>query len=67
MEACTIYGLNNTGQPGAKWMDGQWGTAQGGTAGSIYKIDGATGAVTLFTTIGANSMRYPSWAMRRPN
>jgi hypothetical protein len=66
--ATSIFGLNivapdpagpmkrvKTGQPGARWMDGQWGTAKGGTAGSIYKIDGATGAVTLFTTIGANS------------
>ena len=42
-----------TGQPGAEFMAGQWG--QGGTAGSIYRVDGSTGAISLFTTIGANS------------
>jgi hypothetical protein len=42
-----------TGQPGAMFMDGQWG--QGGAPGSIYKVDGATGAVSLFTTVGANA------------
>ena len=41
------------GQPGATFMEGQWG--QGGSPGSIYRIDGITGAITLFTTIGANS------------
>jgi hypothetical protein len=41
------------GQPGAMFMQGQWGP--GGTAGSIYRIDGLTGAISLFTTIGANS------------
>ena len=30
----------NVGQPGARFMDGQWGP--GGTAGSIYRIDGFT-------------------------
>ena len=42
-----------TGQPGAEFMAGQWG--QGGTAGSIYRVDGSTGAISVFTTIGANS------------
>ena len=41
------------GQPGAAFMDGQWGA--GGSPGSIYRIDGTTGAITLFTTIGADS------------
>jgi hypothetical protein len=41
------------GQPGAQFMDGQWG--QGGSPGSIYKVDGATGAVSLFATVGANT------------
>jgi hypothetical protein len=42
-----------TGQPGAQWMQGQWGP--GGTAGSIWRVDATTGLVSLFTTIGANS------------
>ncbi len=41
------------GQPGAQWMDGQWGA--GGSPGSIYRVDGVTGAITLFTSIGANA------------
>ena len=42
-----------TGQADATFMDGQWGP--GGAPGSIYRVDGTTGAITLFTTIGANS------------
>lgn len=42
-----------TGQADAAFMDGQWGP--GGAPGSIYRIDGLTGAITLFSTIGANS------------
>jgi hypothetical protein len=43
--------------PGAQFMAGQWGTAGGalGTPGSIYKVDGTTGEISLFTTIAANS------------
>lgn len=41
------------GRPDAQWMAGQLGT--GGTPGSIYKIDGKTGAVALFATIQGNS------------
>jgi hypothetical protein len=40
------------GQAGARWMLGQFGAAGG--PGSIYKIDGRTGAVTLFATIPGN-------------
>ncbi|HHI82567.1 MAG TPA: DUF11 domain-containing protein, partial [Rhizobiales bacterium] len=40
------------GQPGAQWMDGQFGP--GGGPGSIWKVDGTTGAVTLFATIAGN-------------
>ncbi|MGF7162641.1 peptidoglycan hydrolase-like protein with peptidoglycan-binding domain [Rhodoligotrophos appendicifer] len=39
-----------TGEPGAIWMPGQFG--QGGGPGSVWRIDGRTGQVTLFTTIG---------------
>ena len=42
-----------TGAPNAQFMAGQWGTAGGtqGTPGSIYKVDGVTGQISLFATI----------------
>jgi hypothetical protein len=43
------------GQPDAQWMPGQFGTSKGGSPGSIYRVDGQTGAVTLFSTILGNS------------
>jgi hypothetical protein len=43
------------GTAGAQFMQGQWGTGKGGAPGSIYKVDGTTGAVTLFSSIGANA------------
>jgi hypothetical protein len=43
------------GTPGAQFMQGQWGTGKGGAPGSIYKVDGITGAVTLFSSIGTNA------------
>ncbi|MGH1419727.1 MAG: hypothetical protein ACRBCJ_12780 [Hyphomicrobiaceae bacterium] len=39
------------GEPGATWMPGQFGQANGGGPGTIWKIDGETGNVSLFTTI----------------
>jgi hypothetical protein len=46
-----------TGDPDAAFMPGQWGSADGATGypGSIWKVDGVTGEVSLFTTIAANS------------
>ncbi len=46
-----------TGDPEAEFMPGQWGNAGGATGypGSIWKIDGETGEVSLFTTIAVNS------------
>ena len=41
------------GDPKAEWMAGQFGNT--GTPGSIYKVDGKTGAVSLFATIPGNS------------
>ncbi|WP_342642346.1 peptidoglycan-binding protein [Rhodoligotrophos ferricapiens] len=38
-----------TGQPDAAWMPGQFG--EGGGPGSIWRIDGRTGQVTLFADI----------------
>ncbi|MBL8592148.1 MAG: hypothetical protein JNK01_05640, partial [Devosia sp.] len=45
------------GAPGASFMAGQWGAAGGaeGYPGSIWKVDGTTGEISLFTTIAANS------------
>ncbi|MBN9362894.1 MULTISPECIES: hypothetical protein [unclassified Devosia] len=45
------------GAPGATFMPGQWGGAGGaeGYPGSIWKVDGSTGEISLFTTIAANS------------
>jgi hypothetical protein len=40
------------GAPGASFMPGLWGpAAQGGGPGSIWKIDGVTGAITLFANV----------------
>ena len=45
------------GAADASFMAGQWGSAGGaeGYPGSIWKIDGTTGEVSLFTTIAANT------------
>ncbi len=58
--ATSLYGLQIVdkngerlvkGAPGAHWMPGQFGTDKDGGPGSIWKIDGATGAVSLFANI----------------
>lgn len=41
------------GHPKAEWMAGQFGP--GGGPGSIWKVDGTTGAVSLFATLPGNS------------
>ena len=44
------------GQPGAQFMSGQWGNAaNGATPGSIWKVSGTTGAVSLFANVELNS------------
>jgi hypothetical protein len=43
------------GKAGAVFMAGQFGEENGGGPGSIWRIDGLTGAVSLFTTIDGNS------------
>lgn len=43
------------GHANAEWMEGQFGAALGGEPGSIYRVDGTTGEVTLFTTIPGNA------------
>lgn len=44
-----------TGAAAAEWMPGQLGSGLGGTPGSIYRLDGRTGEVTLFATVPGNS------------
>jgi hypothetical protein len=44
---------SKTGAAEATWMDGQFGAAGG--PGAIYKVDGQTGSVSLFTTLPDNS------------
>ena len=40
------------GAPGASFMEGQWGSADpAGGPGSVWKIDGRTGEVSLFANI----------------
>ncbi|MEZ5855962.1 MAG: hypothetical protein R3D67_14920 [Hyphomicrobiaceae bacterium] len=40
-----------TGRPGAVWMPGLFGADKGGGPGSIWKVDGRTGVVSLFADI----------------
>ncbi len=39
------------GGPGVKWMDGQFGLEKAGGPGSIWKIDGVSGDVSLFADL----------------
>jgi len=43
------------GMAGATFMDGQFAEANGGSPGAIWKVDGLTGAVSLFASIDSNS------------
>lgn len=43
------------GIEGATFMEGQFAEENGGSPGAIWKIDGISGAVTLFATIDTNS------------
>ena len=55
-----VPGANNTlervtkGQQQATWMNGQFGLALGGGPGSIWKVDGRTGQVSLFANVTLN-------------
>lgn len=44
-----------TGEPGAQFMDGQFGPSPNGNPGTIYRVDGATGEVSAFATLPGNS------------
>lgn len=35
----------------AQWMNGQWGSFKNSGPGSVYKVDGYTGQISLFATI----------------
>jgi hypothetical protein len=65
--ATSAYGLNivgakpdgdgkpvrlKQGEAGAKFMDGQFGAIESGGPGTIWKIDGTTGAATVFADTG---------------
>src|SRR6185369_8157726 len=47
------------GGPGVGWMKGQFGLELQGGPGSIYKIDGRTGAVTLFANVTLEGVPNP--------
>ncbi|HEY8247018.1 MAG TPA: hypothetical protein VIG38_07025 [Hyphomicrobium sp.] len=40
-----------SGERGARWMPGQFGVPKGGGPGSVWKIDGTSGAISLFANI----------------
>ncbi|MFA6139734.1 MAG: hypothetical protein WC684_03345 [Hyphomicrobium sp.] len=39
------------GERGARWMPGQFGEPKGGGPGSVWKIDGVSGAISLFANL----------------
>ena len=52
------------GEPGAMFMAGQFGaTDKRGGPGSIWRIDGATGAITLFADVQAGGKANPAPAL----
>ena len=76
LAATSAFGLNligrgadgqperrKTGGPGAGWMKGQFGLDLQGDPGSIYKVDGATGVVTLFAKVMLDGVPNPGPAL----
>ncbi|HEX3440915.1 MAG TPA: hypothetical protein VHT93_11260, partial [Pseudolabrys sp.] len=70
--ATSVFGLNivrrgrdgqpermKKGGPGAGWMKGQFGLDLQGGPGGIYKVDGQTGAVTLFANVTLDGVPNP--------
>lgn len=47
------------GGPGVGWMQGQFGLALQGDPGSIYRIDGTTGAPSVFARVMLNGVPNP--------
>ena len=71
--ATSVFGLNivrrdrdgqpermKKGGPGAGWMKGQFGLDLQGGPGAIYKIDGRTGAPTLFANVTLDGVPNPA-------
>jgi len=71
--ATSLFGLNivsrgrngqperrKKGGPGAGWMKGQFGLDLQGGPGAIYKVDGRTGAVTLFANVTLDGVPNPA-------
>lgn len=76
LAATSVYGLNlvdrgrdglaerrKLGGPGAGWMKGQFGLDLGGDPGSIYRVDGTTGIVTLFAKVMLGGVPNPGPAL----
>ncbi len=51
------------GGPATGWMKGQFGLDLQGDPGSIYKVDGTTGVVTLFAKVILNGVPNPGPAL----
>jgi len=45
-----------TGQAGASFMEGQFGSALGGGPGTVWRIDGTTGEITKFADIASGGL-----------
>ena len=76
LSATSAFGLNLVGRasdglperrkvggPGTVWMKGQFGLELQGDPGSIYKIDGTTGAVSLFAKVMLDGVPNPGAAL----
>ncbi|QWG24403.1 hypothetical protein KMZ93_05710 [Bradyrhizobium sediminis] len=76
LAATSAFGLNLVGRgaggsperrkaggPGAGWMKGQFGLDLQGDPGSIYKVDGTTGVVSLFAKVMLDSVPNPGPAL----
>jgi Domain of unknown function DUF11 len=48
------------GGPGVVWMKGQFGLELQGGPGSIYKVDGRTGVVSLFANVALDGIPNPA-------
>ena len=57
---------SEAGGPGAGWMKGQFGLDLQGGPGSIYKVDGTTGVVSLFANVALDGVPNPAPGARQP-
>jgi hypothetical protein len=76
LAATSAFGLNLVGRgadgrperkkvggPGTGWMKGQFGLDLQGDPGSIYKVDGTTGAISLFAKVMLDGVPNPGPAL----